>query len=503
MKKIKIFIAGSKELMQERNQIKVLANDLNSKYSVKDTLVIIHSYEHFDDKQDEYNRFIEQEADIVIFILDGHIGDKTEEEFMKATDALNKKHRPQVMVFLHDFNEMTPDIARIQGLIKGRLGDRYYIDYSDLSELKAKADDRITRYIDHCGEEAADPVSPAKEVVAHTEAEEMKRSISRKVKVLLYSMLGLIVILSGLLLSNVFSSSDILIFAGGGSVRNYIKETRDVDIVGYPHSVYANLASGSAWALLAEEASRYQEDGGKGQEYFSSICLSADDIDSTFINEKTKSMFVNARVIRYNLGQDPLVVYVHKKVASDMGIPDKSGSICVDSLRLLVKYALSRPEEVRIFTTSKTSGTLRHYQSCFNASDSIDFEKLLDQKQSFLFYKESRSAYINALDIPNSNKPYIILGSQYYYPKTLDAENEKHYLALFVEKGHNRILKPMNIYFIGKYYGDKGDYCTIKKPIIQFLKDIHAEENIDPDTWRELISGKKKTEGGNLILRLN
>lgn len=214
-------------------------------------------------------------------------------------------------------------------------------------------------------------------------------------------------------------------------------------------------------------------------------------------------MFANARVIRYNLGQDPLVVYVHKKVASDLEIPNNAVSICVDSLRLLVKYALSRPEDVRIFTTSKTSGTLRHYQSCFDASDSIDFEKLLDRKQSFLFYKESRSAYINAMDIQNGNKPYIILGSQYYYPKTLDAENEKHYQALFVEKGHNRIYKPMNLYFIGKYYVNDGDYCTIKKPIIQFLKDIHAEENIDSDTWRELTSGKKKTEGGNLILSLN
>jgi len=268
MKKIKIFIAGSKELMQERNQIKVLANDLNSKYSVKDILVIIHSYEHFDDKQDEYNRFIEQEADIVIFILDGRIGDKTEEEFLRATDALNKKHRPQVMVFLHDFKEITPDIARIQGLIKGRLGDRYYIDYSSLAELKAKADDRITRYIDNCGKEAVGSILSAKEATANTEAEEKKNSVSRKVKIMLYSMFGLIIILSGLLLSNLFSSSDLIIFAGGGSVRNYIKETRNVDIVGYPHSVYANLASGSAWALLSEEANRYQEDGGKGQDFF-------------------------------------------------------------------------------------------------------------------------------------------------------------------------------------------------------------------------------------------
>ena len=57
MKNIKIFVAGSKELIQERNCIKILANDLNSVYNSLGIIVTIYSYEQFNDKQNEYHRF--------------------------------------------------------------------------------------------------------------------------------------------------------------------------------------------------------------------------------------------------------------------------------------------------------------------------------------------------------------------------------------------------------------------------------------------------------------
>lgn len=500
MNKIKIFIAGSKDLIQERNYIKILANDLNSIYNARDFMIIIHSYEHFNDRQDEYNRFIEEEADIVLFILDGEIGGKTEEEFLKASGSYNRNNRPEVMVFLHDFKELTSDIARIQGLLLGRLGDKYYINYSNLDELKSKARERIIRYIENKTNNMSPSKTPVKSVSQKTSND--INSLSKKTKTLIYSMSCAIIILAGALCWSLFRSSDLLIFAGGGSVKNYIEITKGLDLVDYPHSIYANLASGTAWALLPEEANRYQEDKGRGQDHFSSICLSADDIDSAmFINEKTRGMFDKSRIIRYNIGKDPLVLYVHKDIISERNLPSES-SIHVDSMRSLVKYALSIPDKIRVFTTSKTSGTLRLYQSCFKSNDSVDLEELFDEKKTYLFYKNSSSAYINALDSVNGNRPYVILGSQYYYPQTLDTEKEINYRALYVKNGNDTIFKPMNLYFIGRY-SDAEDYCTIKKSVVQFLKDIHAEENIDHETWNDLLKGKKKTEGGNLILKLN
>lgn len=503
MKNIKIFIAGSKELTDERNSIIILANELNSIYNSKNVVITIHSYEHFNDKQDEYNNFIEEESDIVIFILDGYIGSKTEEEFFKATGSLYKNNRPEVIVFLHTFENITPEIARIQGLVDGRLEGRYHVDYSSLEDLKAKARERIVRYIDSRTKEMG-VVKEVAQTNDNSASEFKKPNLSKqKTNILLFSMLGVIMTLLVALCWSLHTSSNLLFFAGGGSVKNYIEQTKGIDINNYPHAVYANLASGYAWALLTEEANRYQEDGGRSKDRFTSICLSADDIDSSFFDEKTKGVYANARIIRYNLGTDSLVVYVHNKILSDKLISKDLKSISVDSLRSLVKYALSRTEEMRLFTTSKSSGTLRFYQSCFEDGDSIDLEKLLDTKQSFLFYKKSSSSYINALDIPNGNLPYVILGSKYYFPETIISEKSDQYHAFYVINGDKCIQKPINLYFVGKYDKKDPNYCTIKKPIVKFLQDIHADKDISEEAWKELRAGRIKTDGGNLILRLN
>ena len=433
----------------------------------------------------------------MVFVLDGRIGQYTEGEFFKAADSFNKTNRPEIIVFLHKYSTLTIDIARIQGLIAGRLGDKYYVDYSNLDELKAKARERIERYIKK--DESSSTTTQANLAKNNNGS----ISLNKRFKALLAIMFCIILALLGGLLWSMNKSSDLLIFAGGGSVKNYIEEAKGINVDEYPHSIYANLASGSAWALLTEEASRYQEDGNKRQDSYSSICFSADEIDSTFFNEKTSGIFVNARIVRYKLGTDPLVIYVQNEILAEKGIPKEAVSISVDSLYSLVKYALSKPNDVRLFTTSKTSGTLRLYQKCFTKEKQIDLEKLLDTSQSYLFYKNSTSSYINGLGTAGKDLPYIILGSQYYFPKTINTENVIHYQALYVKKDNENIFKPMNIYFVGRYNEMEPDFCTIKKPIIDFLKAIHADENIEKGIWKDLLDGKLKAEGSSLILKLN
>lgn len=502
MKKIKIFVAGSTELKEERNCIKLIANDLNSVYRSSDVFIVSHTYEHFNDNQDEYNSFIESEADIVIFVLDGYIGTETEKEFLKAIESNKKANRPEIMLFVHSSSESSPDLKYIQGLIKASMVSKYYVDYANIDDLEAKAKERILRYIDnHKHETAIDESlqSCGKDTVCGRR--NSHNWIFRNRTLIL---LCIIALLSGTLIWRLFYASELLIFAGGGSVKNYIEQTRGIDILDYPHSIYANLASGSAWALLTEEATRFQEDRGRSQEQFSSICLSADNIDSTFTNEKNKGIYENARIIRYKLGNDPLVVYVHNNILPEVHIPKDMYSICIDSLKSLVRYALKNTNEVRLFTTSKASGTLRLYQSCFESHDSIDFEKLLDLKQSFLFYKQSKEAYINALeDADDGNKPYVILGSEFYYPLCLDNAKTKQYHKLYIKKGDDNVSKPMNVYFVGRYDAKNPEFCTISKSVIRFLTDIHAENDVDKDVWNEFVQGKVKTEGVKLILSIN
>lgn len=312
-------------------------------------------------------------------------------------------------------------------------------------------------------------------------------------------------ILLGGILQHYLTPNELLIFAGGGSVRNYLSWECEQNVADYPHAIYANLASGSAWALLAEEAARYQEDGQKNKNNYSTICLSADTIDPAFINEKTKSMFKDARIIRYYLGEDPLVVYIHHDVLPEGHPLWLSETITADSLCSIVKWAISNRNKVRLFTTSKTSGTLRQYQSCFRSKDKINLETLLDSSLSYLFYFQSTSEYINSLDQPNMNMPYIILGSKYYYPEVLRDEKGKPYREYKIIDGGKYKSKPMNLYFVG--YKDEAlnsNYVTIRKPIVQFLKKIGAEKTIsDNQVWKDLLNGRKKVDGGDIIQDLN
>lgn len=149
MKKIRIFIAGPKALEGERNALKALAHDLNTEYEDRSAhiQVKIKSYENFKDNQQEYNKFIEQEADLVIFVLEGKVGDKTREEFVKAATSYQEKQTPEIILFIRasDANS-NESLDEIKNLVKTYLGDHYSEDYTSYADLKAKAKHRIDQY---------------------------------------------------------------------------------------------------------------------------------------------------------------------------------------------------------------------------------------------------------------------------------------------------------------------------------------------------------------------
>lgn len=507
MRKIKIFVAGSKDLSRERDAIKILANDLNSLYNAEDVMIIIHSYEHFSDNQEDYNRFITDEADIVIFILDGQIGDKTEEEFMKATESFNSHGRPEVMVFLREFEKMSGDIGRIQGLIAARLGNRYYVDYAGLSDLKSKARERIVRFIER-GPHISDKMAGDKEEEAHylRQGPERKTSFASSVGLKKISLvfLALLFIVAGLLCWSLLKTDDILIFTGGGSAKNFIMQQTGVDVEKYPNSIYTNLASGTAWDMLMEEANRYQEESNANSSGYAIICLSAADIDSAyFINEKTKGMFHNSRIVRYRMGLDNLVVYVHNDIIQNRHLQNAESEITSDSLRSLIRYAAKNPGSLRLFTTSRNSGTLRSYQSLMEPSDSIDLDKMLETKKSYLFYQNSTSSYLNVLDQVGEALPYVILGSSHYGPNKLESEKPQRYTKLTVVSDGEPVGKPINVYFLGYFNGTSDDNLKVKKEVVRFLETIDAKYHVDTETWDALKSGYVRAAGGHLVQPLN
>ena len=145
---IKIFIAGAKNLRTQRLRMKALVNDLNTKYSNEGIHVAINmfSYENFEERQSAYDNFIKEKADMVIFIVDERIGEKTEGELRLACETYKEKGKPEVIVFLHSFSEKTPEIEHTESVVNS-ISDKYYVDYNNTEDLLFKAKDRIDSFV--------------------------------------------------------------------------------------------------------------------------------------------------------------------------------------------------------------------------------------------------------------------------------------------------------------------------------------------------------------------
>ncbi|MCQ2077423.1 MAG: hypothetical protein MJZ20_10460 [Bacteroidaceae bacterium] len=112
MKQIKIFLGGGVALLEGDDKnvgyrpsvIDPVISKLNSRkdaqrfYIVKTFTDLIHEYTP-EGQQEHYHRYVENEADIAIFIFDGRIGDKTKEEVERACKSNEKRHHPTVFFY--------------------------------------------------------------------------------------------------------------------------------------------------------------------------------------------------------------------------------------------------------------------------------------------------------------------------------------------------------------------------------------------------------------------
>ena len=514
MAELKIFIAGSKSLKAERNGIKIIANDLSSLYGSRDIHITAHSYEHFDEDQESYNKFIVQEADIVVFIIDGFIGSKTEEEFVAATKSLRNDKHPDVMIFMHEHDEqaVTPDIARVQGLIMGCLGNgKYHIDYTTLEDLKAKAKERIMRYVDKhiLSPVSARPLSKKSNADAEPAADVLAGSAKPAwVKRLGIAAVALLLVLFAFIggkksVAGDYVAADdeqsMLVFSGGGSVVDYIRNMTGnaVDIKKYKSSIYINLPSGSAWNLLLEEAVRWNEEK---RQPFVSVILSADRIDSLQIDYKVHNIRSQACITGYFLGYDTLAVYVEKSFAALQGL--SAGGALPDSLSTrdfarLVSYAKNNSNEVRMFTTNKSSGTLRMYQRVVDKMDStVNFDRMLETGVSFPFYQDSSSDYLYMLN-NEERKSYIILGSENYL-----AYKAKNFHKFHIYDDGIVQKKEMFIYFMS-YKNPGNDEYYFSPKVLALLEELGAKKNLAGDVWSVLSQCRLPDRYGYTVLYLN
>lgn len=525
MSELKIFIAGSKELKQERNGIKIIANDLSSLYSSRGIHITAHSYEHFDEDQLSYNNFIINEADIAIFILDGYIGSKTEEEFIEATKSLKENGHPEVMVFMREYDRdsITPSIARVQGLIMGCLGNgKYHTDYSSLDDLKARAKERIMRYVDKhedslalglVHEKPKNEPWPVKE--SEPTASEPSGVKQRSWLVaLLSAFVTAAVLLFVLFYQGVFSNEPQMFFVGGGSVAQFIKDefrvngNDSLDIKNYGNSIYLNMPSRTAWSMPVEEITRTLEDK---KLPFVTLCLSAARVAEDELKYDVHEISKKSRLLGYRIGYDSLLVLMEREFAITEGLlPADADSLRryeIDAKRFVQYIAEihNGQDRFRMFTTTLQSGTLGMYQSLVDKySSSMNFSNVLGVKgkECYVFYRTNDIAYFKNL-IGGSGvaeKPFLILGSSHYLPSKFE---EKELVKFYVRDKEEYSKKEMFVFFAGYINENDRDYCFVSEQVIKFLKDAGAERDLAPKVWEELKKGYYKIKDASFVQYLN
>lgn len=144
---IKVFIAGAKKLKQERS---ILREELSKVENTHNLDIRALTFEDFatsltgEDRgrQADYNKFIEKEANVVIFIFDSTAGEITEEEFDIAYNSLKENKRPDIFVYVRKrspfslwriFNDRR--LLNIKNKIFAYQKE-YYIEYEDLADLR-------------------------------------------------------------------------------------------------------------------------------------------------------------------------------------------------------------------------------------------------------------------------------------------------------------------------------------------------------------------------------
>lgn len=138
IKDFAVFIAGSKDLFHERNVVRSQLQQISNRTKIAFSS---YTYEDFsrafveNGQQAEYNKFIANQADFVIFIIDGKIGGITFDEFNVAMSSFMESRRPRIFTYCKDIDAEYPEIQHIMNKINEH--HQYYCEYRDIFQLES------------------------------------------------------------------------------------------------------------------------------------------------------------------------------------------------------------------------------------------------------------------------------------------------------------------------------------------------------------------------------
>ncbi len=146
MRTIKIFLASSSELKEDRDQFDIFINEENKRLIHKEVFLEVVQWEYFQDslsltsKQDDYNKAI-QNSQIVICLFFTKAGKYTQEEFDTALKQFKETGSPLIYTYFRagaPEPDPTDQMALDLAAFKKRLSDigHFYTQYDDIGDLK-------------------------------------------------------------------------------------------------------------------------------------------------------------------------------------------------------------------------------------------------------------------------------------------------------------------------------------------------------------------------------
>ena len=139
-KRINCFIAGSTSLQTERDALRATISLVCNRWKEKNFQIFSFTYEDFERKfapngqQSLYDYFIENEANVAIFLIKGDVGDVTITEFEKAYKSFEISKHPSIIVYYDRLSELSPSAIELKNRVHS-IG-QYWVDFNTLSEMK-------------------------------------------------------------------------------------------------------------------------------------------------------------------------------------------------------------------------------------------------------------------------------------------------------------------------------------------------------------------------------
>lgn len=148
---ITCFIAGSKRLMAERDKMRAVVANMYVKWKSSNLLIETYSFDNFNHTaseighQEEYNQFIKNDADLVLFLFDDEVGKETEKELNIAIDSFKTKKHPQYIIY----SKIKETASSAIESLKSRLAeeDIYWVDYESIEDLANKFERDLNDYL--------------------------------------------------------------------------------------------------------------------------------------------------------------------------------------------------------------------------------------------------------------------------------------------------------------------------------------------------------------------